>query len=53
LSVIEKGFECLRRRSGGGVREVLKEIEELARTRNNREKTELIQDPEGSRCNRA
>jgi low affinity Fe/Cu permease len=39
LSVIEKGFERLRRRSSGGVREVLKEIEELAKSRDDRGKT--------------
>jgi low affinity Fe/Cu permease len=31
LSVIEKGFERLRRRSGGSVRDVLAEIEDLAK----------------------
>jgi low affinity Fe/Cu permease len=33
LSIIEKGFERLRRRSGGSVRAVLTEIEDLAKAR--------------------
>src|SRR5436309_3756491 len=33
LNVIEKGFERLRRRSGGSVRDVLAEIEELTKAR--------------------
>ena len=38
LSVIERGFERLRQRSGGGVREVLAEIEDLAKTGGERQK---------------
>ena len=39
LSVIEKGFERLRHRSGGTVRDVLKEIDELAHARDERGKS--------------
>jgi low affinity Fe/Cu permease len=38
LKVIEKGFERLRRRAGGNVREVLAEIEDLSRAREDRER---------------
>ena len=37
LSVIEKGFERLRHRSGASVRDVLNEIDELAKVRHDRE----------------
>ena len=36
LNVIEKGFERLRRRSGGNVRDVLAEIEELNKAQDDR-----------------
>jgi hypothetical protein len=39
LSVVEKGFERLRRRSGGSVRDVLAEIEDLAKASDDREKS--------------